>query len=34
MSDARHYPAKPILAASVAIFRDGKVLSQRAAGSR
>ena len=26
MSDARHYPAKPILAASVAIFRDGKVL--------
>lgn len=26
MTDERHYPARPILAASVAIFRDARVL--------
>lgn len=26
MSDSRDYPARPILAASVAVFRDGRVL--------
>ena len=26
MSDSREYPARPILAASTAVFRDGKVL--------